>query len=71
MHSGSVTCLSFSDDQLIVSGSSLGSLSMSDLSSDQRIATLNTSGSAGCILCSFTGIFWSSSFGVLILYIFL
>ncbi|KAL2491636.1 F-box/WD-40 repeat-containing protein [Abeliophyllum distichum] len=47
MHSGSVTCLSFSDDQLIVSGSSLGSLTMSDLSSDQRVATLSTASSAG------------------------
>ncbi|CAI9769455.1 unnamed protein product [Fraxinus pennsylvanica] len=47
MHSGSVTCLSFSDDQLIVSGSSLGSLTMSDLSSDQRVATLSAASSAG------------------------
>lgn len=47
MHAGPVTCLSLSDDQLILSGSSLGSVSISGLSSDQRVATLRSSDSAG------------------------
>ncbi|KAK8622217.1 hypothetical protein V6N13_097841 [Hibiscus sabdariffa] len=47
MHSGPVTCLALSDDQLIVSGSSLGSISISNLSSDQRVATLRSTDSAG------------------------
>ncbi|GMI75783.1 hypothetical protein like AT3G52030 [Hibiscus trionum] len=47
MHSGPVTCLALSDDQLIVSGSSLGSVSISSLSSDQRVATLRSTDSAG------------------------
>ncbi|XP_022756841.1 F-box/WD-40 repeat-containing protein At3g52030 [Durio zibethinus] len=42
MHAGPVTCLSLSDDQLILSGSSHGSVSISSLSSDQRVATLRT-----------------------------
>ncbi|KAL8555340.1 hypothetical protein ACS0TY_003230 [Phlomoides rotata] len=42
MHHGAVSCLSFSDEQLIVTGSSLGSISISDLSSDQRVVTLRT-----------------------------
>ncbi|KAK6240182.1 hypothetical protein QUC31_005651 [Theobroma cacao] len=40
MHAGPVTCLSLSDDHLILSGSSLGSVSISSLSSYQRVATL-------------------------------
>ncbi|KAK9056087.1 hypothetical protein SSX86_027175 [Deinandra increscens subsp. villosa] len=40
MHSGPVTCLSFSDDQLLIGGSSFGHISLSDLSSDQQVATL-------------------------------
>lgn len=47
MHPGAVSCLSFTDEQLIVSGSSLGTISLSDLSSDQRVATLETTGSVG------------------------
>lgn len=48
MHPGPVTCLSFNDDQLLVSGSSAGSISISDLSSDQQVTTLKpTSLSAG------------------------
>ncbi|XVE74192.1 hypothetical protein DITRI_Ditri11bG0179200 [Diplodiscus trichospermus] len=47
MHAGPVTCLSLSDDQLILSGSSLGSVAMSSLSSDQRVATLRSTNSAG------------------------
>ncbi|KAK8998466.1 hypothetical protein V6N11_083855 [Hibiscus sabdariffa] len=47
MHSGPVTCLALSDDQLIVSGSSLGSISISSLSSDPRVATLRSTDSAG------------------------
>ncbi|XVF73597.1 hypothetical protein PTKIN_Ptkin12aG0215100 [Pterospermum kingtungense] len=47
MHAGPVTCLSLSDDQLILSGSSLGSVSMASLSSDQRVAILRSTDSAG------------------------
>ncbi|KAI8027942.1 F-box/WD-40 repeat-containing protein [Camellia lanceoleosa] len=47
MHAGPVTCLGLSDDQLIVSGSSLGSVSLSDLSSDQRVAALRSTNSGG------------------------
>ncbi|XVF33693.1 hypothetical protein REPUB_Repub17cG0190300 [Reevesia pubescens] len=47
MHAGPVTCLSLSDDQLVISGSSLGSVSISNLSSDQRVATLRSTDSAG------------------------
>ncbi|XVE74193.1 hypothetical protein DITRI_Ditri11bG0179200 [Diplodiscus trichospermus] len=50
MHAGPVTCLSLSDDQLILSGSSLGSVAMSSLSSDQRVATLRSTNSAGYII---------------------
>ncbi|XWS77386.1 hypothetical protein CRYUN_Cryun01aG0257000 [Craigia yunnanensis] len=49
MHAGPVTCASLSDDQLILSGSSLGSVSISSLSSDQRVSTLRSTDSAGCI----------------------
>lgn len=47
IHDGPVTCLSLSDDQIIVSGSSTGSITISDLSSDQRVATLRSFSSAG------------------------
>ncbi|XP_027163568.1 F-box/WD-40 repeat-containing protein At3g52030 [Coffea eugenioides] len=47
MHPGPITCLSFSDDQLLISGSSLGSISMSDISSDQQVTTLKPLSSAG------------------------
>ncbi|KAL3537544.1 hypothetical protein ACH5RR_000910 [Cinchona calisaya] len=47
MHPGPITCLSFSDDQLLICGSSLGSISVSDLSSDQRVTTLKSFSSAG------------------------
>ncbi|KAK3422948.1 hypothetical protein EUGRSUZ_G03301 [Eucalyptus grandis] len=40
MHSAPVTCLSLSSEQLIFSGSSLGSITISGLSSDERVATL-------------------------------
>ncbi|KAL0377179.1 UNVERIFIED_CONTAM: F-box/WD-40 repeat-containing protein [Sesamum calycinum] len=58
MHPGAVSCLSFTDEQLIVSGSSLGSISISDLSSDQQVAALDTTSSGGfsdktCYLDSF------------------
>lgn len=43
MHSGPITCLAFTDDQLIISGSSLGSITVSSLSSDQRVALLRPS----------------------------
>ncbi|TYI15166.1 hypothetical protein ES332_A08G168600v1 [Gossypium tomentosum] len=47
MHAGPVTCLALSDDELILSGSSLGSVSISDLASDQRVARLRPTDSAG------------------------
>lgn len=43
MHSGPITCLAFTDDQLIISASSLGSVTVSSLSSDQRVALLKPS----------------------------
>ncbi|CAN6485789.1 unnamed protein product [Victoria cruziana] len=43
MHAGPITCLSLSDHQLIVSGSSLGSISVADISSEQSFASLKTS----------------------------
>lgn len=42
MHDGPVTCLGLTDDQLIISGSSLGSISISGLLSDQRVVKLRT-----------------------------
>ncbi|KAG5539110.1 hypothetical protein RHGRI_019609 [Rhododendron griersonianum] len=47
MHAGSVTCLALSDDQLIISGSSLGRVTLSDLSSDQRVSALRSTDSGG------------------------
>ncbi|KAA8515625.1 hypothetical protein F0562_018764 [Nyssa sinensis] len=47
MHAGPVTCLSFGNDQLIVSGSSLGSITISGLSSDQRVASLRSTDIGG------------------------
>uniref|UniRef100_A0A5B7BI04 F-box domain-containing protein n=1 Tax=Davidia involucrata TaxID=16924 RepID=A0A5B7BI04_DAVIN len=47
MHAGPVTCLSLGDDQLIVSGSSLGSITISGLSSDQRVASLRSTDIGG------------------------
>ncbi|KAF4387425.1 hypothetical protein F8388_011573, partial [Cannabis sativa] len=46
MHTGSVTCLCVSDDQLVLSGSSLGNVSISSLSSDQQVSKLRTRDSA-------------------------
>ncbi|KAL6565625.1 hypothetical protein OROHE_004680 [Orobanche hederae] len=51
MHPGVVACLSFTNEQLIVSGSSHGSISISDISSDQQVATLDTTSSAGSFCC--------------------
>ncbi|TXG55905.1 hypothetical protein EZV62_017218 [Acer yangbiense] len=47
MHGASVTCLSLSEDQLIISGSSLGSITISGLFSDQKVATLRSTDSTG------------------------
>lgn len=44
---GPVTCISLTDTQMIVGGSSIGSITVSDLSSAQRVATLKSFGSAG------------------------
>ncbi|KAM6595095.1 hypothetical protein CsatA_002798 [Cannabis sativa] len=42
MHTGPVTCLCMSDNQLVLSGSSLGNVSISSLSSDQQVSKLRT-----------------------------
>lgn len=47
MHFAPVTCLSLGEDQLIISGSSLGSITISGLSSDQRVATLRSTDCTG------------------------
>ncbi|KAJ4846968.1 hypothetical protein Tsubulata_043561 [Turnera subulata] len=47
MHSEPVTCLSLSEDQLIVSGSSLGRIVVSGLLSHQEVATLKPTDSTG------------------------
>ncbi|PIA48347.1 hypothetical protein AQUCO_01400745v1 [Aquilegia coerulea] len=47
MHAGPVTCLALTDDQLILSGSSLGSIKVAGLSSDQRVASLRSTHSTG------------------------
>lgn len=47
MHAASVTCLCLSDDQLILSGSSLGGITISGLSSNQQVATLKSTDRAG------------------------
>ncbi|KAL5762613.1 hypothetical protein ACOSP7_018877 [Xanthoceras sorbifolium] len=47
MHAASITCLSLSEDQLIISGSSLGSITISGLFSDQQVATLRSTDSTG------------------------
>lgn len=44
---GPVTCMSLSDTQMIIGGSSIGSITVSDLSSAQRVATLKSYCSAG------------------------
>lgn len=47
MHSCPVTCIASGEDQLIVSGSSLGSVTISGLSADQRVATLKCTDRTG------------------------
>ncbi|KAL8192644.1 hypothetical protein R6Q57_027829 [Mikania cordata] len=47
MHNGPITCLSLSDDQLLIGGSSSGHISLSDMSSDQQVAMLQTNDFAG------------------------
>ncbi|XP_048330281.2 F-box/WD-40 repeat-containing protein At3g52030 isoform X1 [Ziziphus jujuba] len=49
MHAGPITCLCLSDDQLILSGSSLGSITISGLQSDQRVAKLRSTDSTAGI----------------------
>lgn len=51
MHCAPVTSLSLSEDQLIISGSSLGSIAIAGLSSDQRVATLRSTDCTGHIIC--------------------
>ncbi|CAA6668226.1 unnamed protein product [Spirodela intermedia] len=43
MHAGPVTCLSLTDEQLILGGSSYGSITVADLSSGERVASLKSS----------------------------
>ena len=50
MRAGPVTCLCLSDDQLILSGSSFGSITVSGVLSDQRVATLRSRITTGGIL---------------------
>ncbi|KAL6129703.1 hypothetical protein ACLB2K_073052 [Fragaria x ananassa] len=47
MHAGPVTCLCLSEDQLILSGSSLGSISVYGVLSDQQVAELRSTHSTG------------------------
>ncbi|CAN0917270.1 F-box/WD-40 repeat-containing protein At3g52030 [Linum grandiflorum] len=47
MHPEAVSCLSLSDDQLILSGSSLGRITVSGLLSDEKIATLRPTDTTG------------------------
>ncbi|GMH04404.1 hypothetical protein Nepgr_006243 [Nepenthes gracilis] len=47
MQSGPVTCLYLGEDHRIMSGSSLGSISVSDLSSDLQVVTLKSADRAG------------------------
>lgn len=49
MHAGPVTCLCLSEDQLILSGSSLGTVAISGLSSDQKVVKLRSRDSTGYI----------------------
>lgn len=43
MHSAPITCLCLSEDQLIVSGSASGNITISDPSSVQKVARLGSS----------------------------
>ncbi|XP_047976018.1 F-box/WD-40 repeat-containing protein At3g52030 [Salvia hispanica] len=67
MHPGAISSLCFSDEQLIVSGSSLGGISISDLSSDQRVVTFDATSSAGiktmCLSPNSYSLFCGSSTG--------
>lgn len=47
MRAGPVTCLSLTDDQLLVSGSDLGIVTISHLSSEQQVATLRSTSFTG------------------------
>lgn len=47
MHSCPVTCIALGEDQLIVSGSAFGSVTISGLSSDQRVVALNSTNRTG------------------------
>ncbi|KAL8098360.1 F-box/WD-40 repeat-containing protein At3g52030 [Apium graveolens] len=47
IHDWPVTCISLTDTQMIVGGSSIGNITVSDFSSAQRVATLKSLGSAG------------------------
>lgn len=55
MHAGPVTCLCLSDDQLILSGSSLGSITISGQLSDQRVAKLRSTDSTGLFFSTLGG----------------
>ncbi|KAK9683020.1 hypothetical protein RND81_10G113100 [Saponaria officinalis] len=47
MHSAPVTCLALGEDQLIISGSSLGSVAVYGVSSDQNVAVLKANDRTG------------------------
>lgn len=50
-HGGAVTCLSIVDEEFLISGTSLGSLSVSDAASGQKIASLRHSTAVTGISC--------------------
>ncbi|KAM7472546.1 hypothetical protein LguiA_010729 [Lonicera macranthoides] len=49
IHDGPVTCLSLTEDQLIIGGSSIGSITVTCPSSNQRVATLRPIVYEGCV----------------------
>lgn len=53
MHNGPITCLSLSDDHLLIGGSSFGRISLSHLSSDQQVGTLKINDSTGWLWAPF------------------
>ncbi|XP_060966788.1 F-box/WD-40 repeat-containing protein At3g52030-like [Cannabis sativa] len=67
MHTGSVTCLCVSDDQLVLSGSSLGNVSISSLSSDQQVSKLRTRDST-VTFCRTIRILWENRVSPNVLY---
>lgn len=42
MHSGPVTCLTLTDDQLVIGGSTFGNIAIADLSSGKRMGSVKS-----------------------------